>query len=544
MRLALLVGLALTSVPAVSAVAEVPGTANEVPGTANEVPAIAVEAALDKAFTAFWHADDAPQREAAIQTVLATGASFESIWARLEAGRPYSADVDTGRIDLSHKTKDKTRHHFRVLVPKDYDPAKRYPVHFYLHGGVSRPAWRKGGAWWSNYDRFESPDRISVFPSSWDASMWWSRRQAENLPAILERLKHTYNVDENRVHLFGISDGATGAYFFAFRDPTPWASFLPFIGHPAVLDNRRLGVDGEMYPRNLAARPFFVVNGGQDRLYPAARVLPYLDLMQRAGTEVVFRHFPEGGHDTRWWPDEVDNIRAFLQSHPRDPLPEQLTWQTETSERYQRNAWLLITTLGPTERDQPLDDFNSLRYPPSLGFRPDPESSGGVRVDKVYNDSVADQAGLEKGDRIVAAAGTPTSTIEQLSQVIATHGGWGTTLPAAVERRGERLELTFQTPQSPPPDELTPAFQHRLPSGRIELSRRGNRIEVQSERVRRFKLLLSPLEIDFDQPLTVITNGEVSFDGRLELDARTLLEWAARDTDRTMLFAAELELDV
>ena len=81
-----------------------------------------------------------------------------------------------------------------------------------------------------------------------------------------EGAKRTDNVDENAAHMLGISDGATGVYFFAFRDPTPWASFLPFIGHPAVLANKSLGVDGEIYPRNVLDRPFFVVNGGLDRL--------------------------------------------------------------------------------------------------------------------------------------------------------------------------------------------------------------------------------------------------------------------------------------
>ena len=44
--------------------------------------------------------------------------------------------------------------------------------------------------------------------------------------------------------------------------------------------------------------------------------------------------------------------------------------------------------------------------------------------------------------------------------------------------------------------------------------------------------------------VTVVVNGRTVFDGIVRRDIRTLLKWAARDNDRTMLFAAELHIDV
>jgi hypothetical protein len=58
----------------------------------------------------------------------------------------------------------------------------------------------------------------------------------------------------------------------------------------------------------------------------------------------------------------------------------------------------------------------------------------------------------------------------------------------------------------------------------------------------RFTLLLSPDQFDLTQPIRVTTNGRVAFEGRAEPSVRTLLKWAARDNDRTMLFAAELPI--
>ena len=63
--------------------------------------------------------------------------------------------------------------------------------------------------------------------------------QVVNLRAILDRVKRTYNVDENRVVLSGVSDGGTGAYYVAMRETTPFASFLPLNGYLMVLRNDR-----------------------------------------------------------------------------------------------------------------------------------------------------------------------------------------------------------------------------------------------------------------------------------------------------------------
>jgi dipeptidyl aminopeptidase/acylaminoacyl peptidase len=61
------------------------------------------------------------------------------VYARLRTGRPYFAAVETGRRRLTRRNRDGLAHDYRVVVPDDDDPARRYPVHVYLHGGVSAP---------------------------------------------------------------------------------------------------------------------------------------------------------------------------------------------------------------------------------------------------------------------------------------------------------------------------------------------------------------------------------------------------------------------
>ena len=157
-----------------------------------------------------------------------------------------------------------------------------------------------------------SGEEIYVLPNAWPQSMWWFGTQADNLEAILDRLKRGYNVDENRVYLTGISDGGSGAYFFAFRDPTAFASFLPLNGQMLVLANPDSGVDGDIFVSNAVNKPFFVVNGGRDPLYPAAGVRPFVEHLRKLGSEVVFHVQEEAGHNTDWWLDERPAFEQFV----------------------------------------------------------------------------------------------------------------------------------------------------------------------------------------------------------------------------------------
>ena len=302
-------------------------------------------ALLDRALAGLWGADDVSSREKAANEVARLGADFDSLYKRLEAGPRYSKKVETGLIEESRKGNNGLRHEYVFLVPEDYDPEKKYRVSFYLHGGVNRAeAWRKGDPWWRRFDRSFGSEQISVFPSSWRGALWWQPSQVENLEAILDRIKREYNVDENRVYLFGVSDGGTGVYYYAGKAPSPWAAFFPFIAHPGVLDNPATGVGGELFVENLTNRAFFVVNGEKDELYPVSRVKPYLDRFQSAGVEIEF-HSQPGGHNTRWWNGKQEAIDAFLSSHPRNPLPDRLIWETERTDRFSRIHWLVIDEL-------------------------------------------------------------------------------------------------------------------------------------------------------------------------------------------------------
>src|SRR5262249_27661950 len=87
-------------------------------------------------------------------------------------------------------------------------------------------------------------------------------------------------------------------------------------------------------------------------------------------------------------------------------------------------------------------------------------------------------------------------------------------------------------------------FSRKKPSGRIDVVRNGNTIEATTRGVAGFTLLLSSERFDFAKDIKVVANGRVVFNGRVKPSVETLMKWAGRDNDRTMLYAAELNLSV
>jgi predicted esterase len=402
----------------------------------------------DAAFQKFFAADSPAAAARVADNIAKTNITFDEALRRLKAGRTYTTQK-TGVIQLKNRTSDGIEHYYSVNIPPGYDPAKRYQVRFQLHGGIGGRSDNKprGNG---EIGSLAGAEQIYVLPYSWDQAPWWGDDQVLNLSAIVDTLKRTYNVDENRVVVSGVSDGATGAYFIAMRETTPYASFLPLNGFIAVLANEEID-DGRNFPNNLRNKPMFLVNGGKDRLYPTSIVEPYTKHLMNHGVDITYDPQPEGEHNTRWWPEVRDVFEKFAADHPRDPHPDKLTWEAADA-AHNRAHWLVIDEFGPA--------------------RGEPKEMADLNM------------------------------IQDLGQL----------------------------------------FNRSKQFGRVDLLRTGNTVRAETSGVTSFTLLLSPDKFDFTQPIQVIANDREVFNGRMERSVKTLLKWAAKDNDRTMLYAAELKI--
>lgn len=71
-----------------------------------------------------------------------------------------------------------------------------------------------------------------------------------------------------------------------------------------------------------------------------------------------------------------------------------------------------------------------------------------------------------------------------------------------------------------------------------------NRIEVRTERVKRYSLYLNEALVDFSQPVTITTNGRIGFQGMAGPSVDALLRDARQRQDRRMLFPVLLHVAV
>lgn len=406
------------------------------------------------AIARFVEAPDARAALTLVDEVAASGVGLRAALDRLRAGRTYAAPAAAG-APLTFTASDGTTLEAVVELPPTYDPARRWPLRLQLHGGIGRPAGAEGRALTPN--RLPGEEAFYVQPRGHARAEWWHLNQYEHLVSLLDRLKRAYNVDENLVYLTGVSDGATGAYFYAMKLATPFSAFLPLNGNMRVLATPSTRANGQLYAGNMVNKPLFVVNGGRDPLYPLVAVAPHVEMLAAAGATVEFRPQLEAGHDTSWWPAERTAFERFVRAHPREPHPAALSWETERTDRYNRLHWLVID---------------------GLGRRP------------------SDDGGLEDVNRFAGPDGT------------------------------QRM------------------FARQWPSGRVDIRRDENVFHARTRGVTSFTLLLSPDVVDLAQPVTVRVNGAAVFSGIVPEDLRTLLSWAARDADRTMLYTASLQIRV
>jgi hypothetical protein len=495
---------------------------------------------LDDAFRSFWSARE-PSQAAAASEAIARVASFDQAFDQLRRGRQYLAAVPKGVVRGSHEIGGRA-FAYSIEVPETYSPARRYQVRFQLHGGVGRPEPGLRGS--GSIGALAGAEQIYVMPASWDAAPWWNGVQLENLRVILDAVKRTYNVDENRVAVAGVSDGGTGAYYIAMRDTTPYASFLPLNGFIMILANPSVGIRDQLFPNNLRNKPFFVVNGGRDQLYPTSMVDPFVRHLQGGGVDLTYLPQPEAQHNTAWWPDLKDTFEQFVRDHPRDPYPARLTWESDGVDAAQARAesrahWLRIDRLKSRGAEEPLPDLNEIiaRTSPNFGVR-----ASGMRITAVTKGSNADNLGLLPGDLVESVNGRVVPEGVPLVDLLETIDA-GTRITLKIQREGK--PFVTAGPFEPKSVANTASlFPRPRPYGRVDLVREGNTVRAATRGVAAFTLLLSPDVFDFSKPIVVIADGKEAFNGLVKKDVATLLRWAARDNDRTMLFGAELAISV
>lgn len=275
-------------------------------------------------------------------------------WQRLHeirAEKNYPVDAPRGTFKSSHTVDGfEETFHYIVDVPDTYDPEHKMDLHIYLHGGVGMSANRISTRKMNRLKRLRVGGAISAYPSASNSTKWWYESQTENIVQIIKTVKESYNVDDNRVFLHGLSDGAGGAYYFASHLPTPFAGFIALVGSPHVLRSKHR-VFGTTFPGNLINKPIFALNTKDDHLFPAKSVEGLFESVNNSGGDITF-YAERGDHfGMPWLGARKKDYESFVAQNTRNPYPDSLYWQIDEGGEFERIHWLILhgTLGGDTE---------------------------------------------------------------------------------------------------------------------------------------------------------------------------------------------------
>lgn len=249
---------------------------------------------------------------------------------------------------IMFQVNDSVRSSYYVHLPAGYDPDRKYPVLFFLHGAVRSREFTDFqseyilGEWNRFYTRYADKDGvILVFPQANKLYNWMTPDDGFfMIPAILKKIKTALNVDDDRVFISGHSNGATGAFSYWMKESTPFAGFFGFNTQPKVRT-------GGTFLENGLNRFFVNFSTDQDYYYPPQAN----DSLQAVATSLHLNfedHRYNGfSHSFPMYDASEAAYKILFQkikTCSRNPFPEEISWETDDV-KYGRMDWLHITEL-------------------------------------------------------------------------------------------------------------------------------------------------------------------------------------------------------
>jgi acetyl esterase/lipase len=207
-------------------------------------------------------------------------------------------------------------------TPKKIRPDTLYPLVLYLHGGTGTQVNTKGEkAYEMLLPLADSMQLFLASPSASRDARWWD---ATGLYRILQTVRYMtmhYPIDQDKIFLSGVSDGATGCWAAANSINGPFAGFFAISGFGGMLPS----IGMELFPENIRQRPIYSVNAGKDRLYSLDMVNQFLDYIVSKGVPVIRKTYPDEEHGFDYRAKEFGTLCGLLRTWKR-PSNNQVIW--------------------------------------------------------------------------------------------------------------------------------------------------------------------------------------------------------------------------
>jgi predicted peptidase len=214
---------------------------------------------------------------------------------------------------------------YALFVPSTYDSTRSWPLIVGLHG-LGRPYdWLMG--YHGIIDMAERDGFVMVTPLGYHPRGWYgsrgdgipagAARDGEELPPnlgalseqdvmnVLGIVRREFNIDADRIYLWGHSMGGAGTYHLASKYPDIWAGLA--VAAPAPLSSTDRLEPGRHIP-------ILVLHGDQDRTVPVERSREWVAKMKALGMEHLYVEIRGGDHSlfVSQNPETLSKIFSFF----------------------------------------------------------------------------------------------------------------------------------------------------------------------------------------------------------------------------------------
>ncbi|MBQ8524167.1 MAG: S-layer homology domain-containing protein [Clostridia bacterium] len=188
---------------------------------------------------------------------------------------------------------------WRLYVPDDYDPEKKYPVLLFLHGageiGTNNTSQLNNmSLHLFNQSGSSIRDTICIFPQT--PIGWWD---TQTLYELMEHVASLYSTDTDRYYIMGLSMGGHGTWHMIAEYPEYFAAAIPICG-----------AGDSLAAPSLSHMPIYIVHGAKDDTVSVECSRRMSTALKSAGNTVfIYEELPNYGHNA--W-DHVSQNKEIM----------------------------------------------------------------------------------------------------------------------------------------------------------------------------------------------------------------------------------------
>jgi predicted peptidase len=203
---------------------------------------------------------------------------------------------------------------YRLLLPENYEPTKKYPLVIFLHGAYERgkdnnKQLRNGATLFLKSENRKNFPSIIIFPQCPRKPGYWSSvildatkkpyhfdfnysrpitQPLRSTLRLIHQLIDENKIDTTRIYIMGLSMGGMGTLEAVYHNPNLFAAAIPICG----------GGDVKSFTRAQSKIPFWFFHGDQDEVVEVKYSRQLVARLKELNATVTYTEYPAVKHNS------------------------------------------------------------------------------------------------------------------------------------------------------------------------------------------------------------------------------------------------------